>query len=903
MANGLDVKVRDFNREIDADDPLMELSRIMGFDKPATPVERADPQIAIEDSFSMDLERELALEEIPGAPDAALDAEFTAAFEDELSDAMQFGDDVPSVVPSLEDELSALLEDAPAAAVTPTKAAEPFPAAPVEHVVIESEDHWSDDQTMELPSFGVAKNAVHDLVEEEWVEDSEPEFAAAPVYAEPVVEDAVAETESSFLDDGKVFEEAATAILEAEPAYQAPAVKEWLDSGLDDELEIAEGHADIRLDAGGVVEADSLVAPLLATPSFDAINRAFSPTVDISADESELIEDDFEFNLATEPAPVPAELETASTMASDILPVPEFEDWQMPEAENEADTEITFDDEFGRILAGTAPEPVVDADEPLHDHVKQTDDFEIPDFDFDPEPAQSDPASAMVDDQEPSYAGYEPRAAQPAADAPRESDFDFDGMLDAEMAAQVGGVAAGVAAASAAASSNRPRTVERVDADFDFQPFGDEPEPFPEVTFNQPEPQRRSWLVPALLAGVALFGGGLYYAFSGNGLTSSTDGPVLVKADPEPVKIAPENTGGKAVPDQDKAVYDKVDGDQAALPTQGTLVSESEEPVDIASVAADAPADPTAAEDSSMKSEARIEAAAESDPTAAPAAETSAVSPKKVRTFIVKPDGTLVERPADADAPVAADPVVADQPVAVPAQKPVPVAEAVPAIEAPMAKVEKPAAETPVVQAAKAAEAETVAETKVAAIEPVSKPAAEDIAKLAAAKPATPAEPAPVAAEPEVAKPEPAIKVVKTKKIKAPTAEKVASASPADGAPVLESRPADQPVNIVGKTGGTKSATDETQVASADATPAATAGSYSIQIASTPSPEAAKSTYAALNRKYGGVIGGKGVNIQKAEVSGKGTVYRVRIPAGSKQDATALCAKYKSSGGSCFVTR
>jgi SPOR domain len=109
-------------------------------------------------------------------------------------------------------------------------------------------------------------------------------------------------------------------------------------------------------------------------------------------------------------------------------------------------------------------------------------------------------------------------------------------------------------------------------------------------------------------------------------------------------------------------------------------------------------------------------------------------------------------------------------------------------------------------------------------------------------------------------------------------------------------------VNIVGQTGGQQPA-GETQVAAADPAPAPAAGAYSIQIASTPSPEAAKSTYAALSRKFGGVIGGKGVNIQKANVEGKGTVYRVRIPAGSKQDATALCSQYKSAGGSCFVTR
>ena len=199
--------------------------------------------------------------------------------------------------------------------------------------------------------------------------------------------------------------------------------------------------------------------------------------------------------------------------------------------------------------------------------------------------------------------------------------------------------------------------------------------------------------------------------------------------------------------------------------------------------------------------------------------------------------------------------------------------------------------------------------TAAAQAEPV--PAAEDpIAQIAAAEPETakvaePAQAAPVAAEaqPEPAAAEPAIKVVKTKKIKAPVAEEVtaAPAETADAAPFGE-RPADQPVTIVGQTGGQKTPA-ETQVASADPRPAPANGAYSIQIASTPSPEAAKSTYAALSRKFGGVIGGKGVNIQKANVEGKGTVYRVRIPAGTKQEATALCSDYKSAGGNCFVTR
>lgn len=58
-----------------------------------------------------------------------------------------------------------------------------------------------------------------------------------------------------------------------------------------------------------------------------------------------------------------------------------------------------------------------------------------------------------------------------------------------------------------------------------------------------------------------------------------------------------------------------------------------------------------------------------------------------------------------------------------------------------------------------------------------------------------------------------------------------------------------------------------------------------------------------LSAKYGNVLGGRNAKIQKADIPGKGTFYRVRVPAGSKQEATALCAKYKSAGGQCLVAK
>ncbi|NWP24163.1 SPOR domain-containing protein, partial [Escherichia coli] len=67
--------------------------------------------------------------------------------------------------------------------------------------------------------------------------------------------------------------------------------------------------------------------------------------------------------------------------------------------------------------------------------------------------------------------------------------------------------------------------------------------------------------------------------------------------------------------------------------------------------------------------------------------------------------------------------------------------------------------------------------------------------------------------------------------------------------------------------------------------------------------EGAQKTYASLAQRYPGVIAGRGVDIKQAEIAGKGTFYRVRIPAGTKDAAVNLCTKFKSAGGSCFVTQ
>ncbi|WP_348270779.1 SPOR domain-containing protein [Rhizobium sp. Root1212] len=349
---------------------------------------------------------------------------------------------------------------------------------------------------------------------------------------------------------------------------------------------------------------------------------------------------------------------------------------------------------------------------------------------------------------------------------------------------------------------------------------------------------RRLALLAATVAGLAIVGGAGVYAWMGGSAPGFSGGdPKIILADKTPVKIVPVEKGGKTVPNQDKAVYDRVAGAGAETPQQGTLVSSTEEPIDVVqrtltpetlplegrgdeALPGIMPEDDEGADRLTPDDgQATANAGPQDD-------STPAVSPRKVRTMIVKPDGTLVarEEPVEAESQVASvDPVV--KPVKTTSIKPT--AEAKPAQSA-------------------LAEAAAVKVEETAPVRPVATTSVNENATVPQAKP--------VVAEPAASAEQTAT---------TPATEKPAPVQTASVAP----------------------------------------GSYVIQIASLPSEAEAQTSYNKLSGKFGSVIGGRGVDIKKAEIAGKGTYYRVRIPAGSKDDANALCSRYKSAGGSCLVTR
>ncbi|RWP04257.1 SPOR domain-containing protein, partial [Mesorhizobium sp.] len=366
----------------------------------------------------------------------------------------------------------------------------------------------------------------------------------------------------------------------------------------------------------------------------------------------------------------------------------------------------------------------------------------------------------------------------------------------------------------------------------------------------------RGLFIAAIVGAVAVAGGLGAFALSFGGKGGS-EAPVIVKADNAPIKVKPENPGGAVVPNQDNKVYDAVRGAKPAEPVQEKLVTNVEEPVDVqakdparaidlspdqntaaagtdvgnaAPMAGAASADNASADNTAPapKSEDRI-AQVLQDADKGTNADVVAVAPRKVRTMVVKSDGSLVPR-------------------------------------------EDPAAP---------------AAPLMAATEPVD-PAPQHVAPAAQADADQTGTVAPAAAQ--------ADDVPALKPVAKPKAEAQSANTPAK-VPLAPQRPSDQPVDVVGEV-------KPDQVASIDpASTAAGGGSWSMQIASQPTVESAQSSYQDLQRRYGSVLAGRTANIVKAEIAGKGTFYRVRVPAQSRNDAINLCTSYKAAGGNCFVSR
>lgn len=102
-------------------------------------------------------------------------------------------------------------------------------------------------------------------------------------------------------------------------------------------------------------------------------------------------------------------------------------------------------------------------------------------------------------------------------------------------------------------------------------------------------------------------------------------------------------------------------------------------------------------------------------------------------------------------------------------------------------------------------------------------------------------------------------------------------------------------------------AMEEAREASAPAAPAIAEPApegFLIQINSQRSEAAAWAAWDKLKKKHGELLADREAIVQKADLGGQGTVYRLRIKnLPTKADAVSVCGKLKAAGLSCFIAK
>ena len=75
-----------------------------------------------------------------------------------------------------------------------------------------------------------------------------------------------------------------------------------------------------------------------------------------------------------------------------------------------------------------------------------------------------------------------------------------------------------------------------------------------------------------------------------------------------------------------------------------------------------------------------------------------------------------------------------------------------------------------------------------------------------------------------------------------------------------------------------------------------------VQLSSQRSEGDAQTSLRQAQSRFGSLLQGNALEIQRADLGQKGIYFRVRLPAGSLQEATSICASIKANGGDCFAT-
>lgn len=367
---------------------------------------------------------------------------------------------------------------------------------------------------------------------------------------------------------------------------------------------------------------------------------------------------------------------------------------------------------------------------------------------------------------------------------------------------------------------------------------------------------RRPTLIMGAIACVGLVAIGGTFAMRANG-AAGTKPIATIMAPDEPVKIAPKIPGGTVVANLDAAILDKATGAKvsADVITPRKVASQDEQPIDLSQVPKPAKAAVPAGQPNTIAVAPPAPVVAAPPPAAATVGAIFG-EPKRVKSVQVRPDGSLVGGAATPVPPV--NPGLGIQASAT-------TASATP----PVMILAAPPPPTPIIR------------PSVTAL-PVTVPSA------------APPTPAPkVAAAPKA--------TVRAIAIGKPDS-KVGAAAPVAAAPVADDPNA--PMQLV----PSKAKAPKIKVADASSTIAAapardvtgSSGNFSVQLAAPTTDQEARDVSARFQKQYASALDGHQPSIRTGDSNGK-QVHRVRIVNLTRDDANAICAKLKASGGACFV--
>ena len=479
------------------------------------------------------------------------------------------------------------------------------------------------------------------------VQHAEIAAAPAPVASEP--EPLSLEDELSALLGGDEPAPALSAV-DAAPNWQQPETLE-AQSTIEPDLDFTNDEIDLALD----LEFDE-----------PELHGAEADTFDLSELETEGWQDE----------DVPGAFEPEATDSFDETPVPAY----ATSATNEHEPVVTKKTGPLAMLAALAPAAMArfgggdksSSSRPVEAPQPATPLFgmaranrpvapEIETVDVDDQPV------AMVDDLE------IPELAEQEEVTPLFSPDDLEAELDVafgSLATDDENPTAQPTPATSAVPEQVPLQGYFVDGDYAYTPeqntqsgageFGDvdfDDDPDADFEVQQPAPKdglRRKYFILGGVAAVAIIGGLGYFAVGGP-IGNGT--PVVVRADSEPVRVRPENRGGATVPNQNSQAYQRATG-ATGVPGGGQeqLVTSAEEPMDVR--AAVTPSEPmndfplVGMEEIPMLDEAEATnmlASVKNDERLGSVEDiieedSIEIAPRRVRTMVVRPDGTLVPR-------------------------------------------------------------------------------------------------------------------------------------------------------------------------------------------------------------------------------------------------------------------